>query len=201
MTTSIALDRAANRVAEALQNGEYTEALTRQIVEGMTRRDLIELAMAGLFARALTVERAWTKRAEVRATKSRVALHGRSKLARSGCDCAECVAWRERQVEVDEWELDREAKMINRLGAILEEYKAELRTEWTTELLDATFALPDGIRVMWGEATIEQHEARIQMLSSIASGTLETAARHGQAVDELRAASAATLNDLVRVAA
>lgn len=86
------------------------------------------------------------------------------------------------------------------LSDALDRYTKELRVQWTAELLSSEFALADGTRVTWGEATREQHIERRDIFMRNASANLEGAARHQQAIDALEG-NAATLNDLVQVAA
>lgn len=83
-----------------------------------------------------------------------------------------------------------------RTEQFIEMVAAEVRIEVTAELLATRFALGDGTRVTWGEATIDQHRQRIDMLTSIASGTVETAARHHAAISMIESASAGCLADL-----
>lgn len=87
----------------------------------------------------------------------------------------------------------------NGVDAIIEERAADLDIEWTAALLTTTVALPGGERVTWGEATVEQHEARIAMLAKHAAGELETASRHRAAVESIKAAGVRCLDDLVTV--
>ena len=82
------------------------------------------------------------------------------------------------------------------IGLMLESAKEVVRVEVLGELLDAEFALGDGTSVTWGDATVEQHEVRVEMLTKMAGGTIETAARHQSAIDHLREANATSLNDL-----
>jgi hypothetical protein len=86
----------------------------------------------------------------------------------------------------------------NRFRASLQEaldtYTREMRMQWTTELLNSTFALPDGTMVSWGEASVEQHLARREMLAANARGNLEAAARHEVAIRRLRETNADCLN-------
>jgi len=72
----------------------------------------------------------------------------------------------------------------------------EMVVEWTRDLLASTFALPDGSRVSWGDATAADHRVRVDMLVKQASGTVETAALHQKALQELGAAGVQRLSDL-----
>lgn len=49
-------------------------------------------------------------------------------------------------------------------------------------LLDASFALGDGRIVRWGEATIADHQARIELLARMRAGLTETMGQHEQAI-------------------
>jgi hypothetical protein len=64
----------------------------------------------------------------------------------------------------------------------IEEYATHIRLELTAELLGSEFALGDGRRVTWGDATVTDHDQRISMLIANASANAEAAARHRAAV-------------------
>lgn len=68
------------------------------------------------------------------------------------------------------------------VAALLEEYRREVIVEWTTELLSAEFALGDGQRVTWGEATVDQHAMRIGLLTQNVRGNLDAIERHEAAI-------------------
>lgn len=72
----------------------------------------------------------------------------------------------------------------------------EVGMEWTAELLTATFALPDGRRVRWGEATLEQHRVREGQLAKNAARNLEAATRHRVAIHALEKSGARCLNEV-----
>lgn len=67
---------------------------------------------------------------------------------------------------------------------------------WVRELLDSEFSLPDGSRVTWGTATIDDHLERIEMLHKNAVANLEAVTRHEAAVRALTGAGASTLSEL-----
>jgi len=69
------------------------------------------------------------------------------------------------------------------------------------ELLTETFPDYKGNRIAWGEATIADHQNRIDMLGRLAGGITATIDRHQQAVDAISAAGVTCLNDLAAVAA
>lgn len=68
-------------------------------------------------------------------------------------------------------------------------------------LMLETFALGDGRRVAWGEATVADHKARIELLAKLRDGIAASIQRHQEAIDELLAAGVSCLNDLQVVAA
>lgn len=106
-----------------------------------------------------------------------------------GCDCDKCEEARTASAEID-------ARYRAKMQGILDEYAASLRMEWTEELLASSFALSDGVRVLWGDATIEQHRERAQMFTANAQANTEGAARHLAAIRDLRAAGVERLHDL-----
>lgn len=80
-----------------------------------------------------------------------------------------------------------------RVRELIDEVAGETRLETTRELLSTIFALGDGCQVTWGDATAEQHEQRIEMLTRNAAGVVETAARHAAAVRMIRESGVACL--------
>lgn len=107
-------------------------------------------------------------------------------------------AFRERNNEARRKAWGRTLLHVDR---VIEERAAELEIGWTAALLTTTVALPDGTRVEWGEATREQHAARLDMLAKHAAGEIESASRHRAAIEALDAAGARCLNDLASVTA
>lgn len=84
------------------------------------------------------------------------------------------------------------------VAKIMEEYAAEKFTEWTQELLESRFALPDGSTVEWGAATIDDHRQRVEMFQGYAEASIEGGARHQQAIDALTESGAECLNEYIR---
>lgn len=68
--------------------------------------------------------------------------------------------------------------------------------EFTAELLASEFALGDGRRVTWGEATVGDHEQRIELLTKNAAANAEAAARHVNAVSVLTSLGLERLSDV-----
>jgi hypothetical protein len=90
------------------------------------------------------------------------------------------------------------AQLRERVRDIVAEMSSELHAEWTKTLLASSFAVGDGTRVTWSAATVEQHTERAQMLEGMASGDLQTAAIHRQAVRDIEAAKVKTLAEVTR---
>lgn len=79
---------------------------------------------------------------------------------------------------------------------LIEEVREDTRLEVTAELMETLFALGDGSRVTWGDATIDQHEQRLDMLKGNLSGLAETAGRHARAIEMLKESGAGSLREL-----
>lgn len=107
-----------------------------------------------------------------------------------GCQCPDCLA-------VIEDPADEEAQRTDELLDLVRRFASALHITWTPELLSTTFALGNnGVRVRWDEATEQEHQGRIDMLTSNARMNLEAAARHQVAIDTLKAAGVKRLKDL-----
>lgn len=106
------------------------------------------------------------------------------------CQCPDCAKVREMEERFERETLEK-IRQVNR------QFAADLRMEWEQELLDAGFALPDGRMVAWGDATVEEHEQRANMLSKNAAANVEAAARHVRAITDIRAAGVTTLREVV----
>lgn len=103
----------------------------------------------------------------------------------------EGIAARERRET--EWlneRMERDEQRAQRLRAVFEQYEADLKIQWTAELLASEFSLADGTRVTWGEATLAQHTARRDMFRDNAAANMEGAARHSAAIRELERSGA-----------
>lgn len=127
---------------------------------------------------------------------------GRTKAEK--CGCRKCVAaldkWWE---EVEGPAQAAQAESWNRIQDMIQDSittrAQEMFAEWTAELLSSTFALADGTRVTWAEATAQQHRDRIAMLTKQAAGTIETAALHERALRDMGQAGVTRLADLQEV--
>jgi hypothetical protein len=83
------------------------------------------------------------------------------------------------------------------MAAAMKRYAAELKMEWTRELLQSAFALRDGSRVTWGAATIAEHRERIEIFVELADSNLKGAARHEAAITAIQRAGTTCLNEVV----
>ena len=88
-------------------------------------------------------------------------------------------------------------RLRERVSGVVADLAAELLAEWNADLLASSFAV-DGIRVTWQNATVDQHEARAQMLEGMAAGDLQTASIHRQAVHDIEALGVTTLGEVSR---
>lgn len=88
------------------------------------------------------------------------------------------------------------ARLRAKVNLITTELAQSLHKEWTAALLAGEFALPDGTRVSWADATAAQHGERADQLESLAAGDMATATIHRQAINDLRDAGVATLGEL-----
>lgn len=66
-----------------------------------------------------------------------------------------------------------------------------------SDFMDKTFTPGDGRRVLWGEATIKDHEMRIDFLAKHRDGIDTTIQRHREAIELLKASGASCLNELL----
>lgn len=84
------------------------------------------------------------------------------------------------------------------IQALLEQQADNIRLELTTEFLSAQFAIGDGRTVSWGDATVEDHLERIELLKSNAAGNMLTASRHLAAIRTITAQNAECLGDIAK---
>lgn len=110
---------------------------------------------------------------------------------------------RQREVEMfeDDWHPDgikasMRQRANDRMGKMIYELVQHTRLTVTRELLESRFALGDGTDTTWGEATVQQHEMRVEMLTRNAAGIADTAARHLAAIEMIKESDASCLADL-----
>lgn len=154
-------------------------------VRDMERWEVDELAAAYLLAAVRNRQRSGVARTE---RDAQVAY-------RPSAVKPELEAAAARDDEEARLRLNREMKAI--IDAGMDRYATKLRMQWTDELLRSEFALGDGSKVTWGEATKGQHELRMQMHLKNAAAGVEAAARHREAIAVLDSSRATTLNEAV----
>lgn len=111
------------------------------------------------------------------------------------CGCNQCM---DALAEYDAIHERQQARLFADLSRITTQYRDELRMEWEQELLDSSFALPDGTLVRWADATVGQHQERHRMLMLNAAANLKAAARHEAAIEAIQQAHAVNLGEVVR---
>lgn len=82
------------------------------------------------------------------------------------------------------------------VSKLVNDFANKIRFDITAELLDSIFSTGDGTRVTWREATVAQHQERIDSLSKHIAGTAETAAMHQRAVQMIESAGVQTLGEV-----
>jgi hypothetical protein len=78
---------------------------------------------------------------------------------------------------------------------LIADVRETTRLEVTADLLASLFAVGDGRRVTWAEATKDDHRQRIEMLSANITANAEAAARHQIAIQIITDAGVETLGD------
>jgi hypothetical protein len=105
--------------------------------------------------------------------------------------CSTLDRHRVRQIEAESDKADRA-----RAGGSLPIPRSNARHQ----LLSETFALGNGRRVVWGDATEADHQERMVMLAKLRSGLDKDIARHQKAIDDIRAAGVTCLNEVPEAA-
>lgn len=198
--------RAAVEHARALRReGRTLYTAASEAAGKMTPAALREVAERWIVGRLIEEERAEARQIEARAANpprpAELFLgkyrHGstnkRTGAIERGCECPTCT----RVLEAEE---RANSRYLDRVSSLIRSFSDELRMEWTEELLSSSFAVGDGTTTTWRDATTQQHQERVDMLSRQAGATIETAARHQKAIDTLRSAGADTLGALVESA-
>lgn len=86
--------------------------------------------------------------------------------------------------------------IVNRLERTVFAGKKVDLTELRAALVAQTFTLPDGRRVCWGEATVEDHAERIVMLVKLRDGIDRTIGRHQRAIEAITEQGVSCLNEI-----
>jgi hypothetical protein len=170
-------------------------------VRKMERDEVDALAVAYLMLRLKQNKRAVVAEVEKRTTKPRrdaAAFHRWATDPINAEEVQKDAELQKKYAEIDRRAMEQfQAEMI----ANLERYKDHLRTEWTEELLSTSIALGDGTTVLWGDATIDQHQSRYDMHMKNAMAGAEGAARHMAAIATLRETHTPNLYEATKVSA
>lgn len=180
---------AAVRRLEHDFEGNDPEWIAERAIGHVTRSEYRALLL-GFIADDIRTERRRQERlAEQRAYRSDAYLNRKS--------------WKEREAERALLAETDPAERRRRYPTLTEaiddfrtEIRSELRLELTAELMATTFALHDGHRTSWGQATVDQHRERAMALASQGFGTLRTAALHEAAIELIEGASAQCLSEV-----
>lgn len=190
----VSWDQAVAQVAAAVNQVGLAEALVKQLSPATLHAVLV----ATLLAEARRVQRAEVLEVEryassynADAARASDRERARAREERGRQHRAQYRAMR----EANGIPLDLPADQV--MALILSQFAARLKLEWTAELLGSSFALRDGTRVTWGQATRDQHLERVDMFVERAEVNMEGAARHEVAVRALQESGARCLDDLV----
>lgn len=89
------------------------------------------------------------------------------------------------------------APLRDDLRLLLDRFRAAVRLDVTEELLATTFSVGGGREVTWGEATVADHQARIDAQVAHAAGTLEDVQRHAAAIELLNESGVSCLAEVI----
>ncbi|MET4703078.1 hypothetical protein [Frigoribacterium sp. UYMn621] len=99
----------------------------------------------------------------------------------------------ERSAKIHSQYREKAAKIVTGVAvAAVKQY-----IQWTKDLLDSSFFLPDGTEVTWGDATKVQHNLYIGMLKSQRSGLDKNIDLHELAIFDIEEGGASSLRELV----
>jgi hypothetical protein len=194
-----ALEALVLQAAELSENSNLRQVaydLARGLDDGMLRR----LAVQYIVDKVRDHGRHVTLMAERRAMREQL-LHELSRPGRPAPPAGR--QWRrtpEQEAEIAAQDAAIQARYVRTLTDVMHRYTEEMRLEWTQELLDSTFVGADGELITWGDASADDHRARVEMFMRNAEANMEGAARHTKALHALEATGAATLRGLVAAA-
>lgn len=192
--------------------------IAREVIKGMSPSEVDDVAVRYISSVVWAVKRAEARQIEEAATKrsaeeqavelaemyapggSRHESNAHNRKGRSDCHSCGCDKCETALSENEAFEEGLSSRYWGRLTDSLKVFTSEMadqiRLEITEELLSSIFALGDGRRVTWGEATVEDHQKCIEMLQGNAAANIDTAAKHEAAIRMLSEAGAETLGGL-----
>lgn len=91
---------------------------------------------------------------------------------------------------------DKFTETVRSGGLLRRSPSVPVPTDQFRALFDSPFKLGDGTAVVWGEATVEQHEQRITFLSKLRDGLDRTIDRHREAIAAIRSAGVSCLAEI-----
>jgi hypothetical protein len=100
--------------------------------------------------------------------------------------------WEEEPPELEREGLKAYLIRLGLLTAAEQNYEFRL----TATLLDSRFTLRNGTFVSWGDATVAQHQERIDLFADLAKTNLEGMMRHAKAVELIRSHGVDTLRQV-----
>lgn len=193
--------READRIVQRLSDEVVRDWLAVQLAEkarGLRRERVLEIERTAMKEAVRQV--AHSKAFDAEAFRERLRKEREERYARMQAKDAERRAARE------EYYQSGEAKNITsqffaEVNAAIDELKVHLRDEivmeWTTELLESAITLSDGTVTTWGEASVLDHNDRIEMFDKNTKANLEGAVRHEYAVKVLVESGQPSLNSFV----
>lgn len=188
---------------------EKASRLARRAVKSLTASDREEILTGLLASEIEAIRRQRSREIERRAweiaSAEQVTVVERERREYKREVAKESKAFREAMKRRDDeaaelFRTDPEAhRRKYTLGGIIEAWEEKIaeraKMELTAELLTAVFATGDGRRVTWGEATLEDHRKRIELLARGVKGSVETIRLHEYAASILRETGATCLNN------
>lgn len=178
-------------------SADSAEVVAERIADQLDPADLREVAIRALVVEVESVRRRWAydiERAAVRPASSPAPTTQRGRREANRQDRERWLA--KHPEEAARFQAETDA-ITERFAASMREhveaFATQVRLELTAELLASEFAVGDGRRVTWGEASMADHQSRANMLSRNAASISETAAAHLAAVRMIEERGAATL--------
>lgn len=195
------IEKRANQLVGEAQSKISPRTFLASEVRAMDRSDVEILAVAYLLAQMKTRQRHVVASIEREAQAKKQIPNKGTKAWFAWLETPEGADEKERQIQYAKEDAEATGRLWAEVQRNIDRFAAELRMEWNDELLRSDFALADGSKVTWGDASREDHEWRASMHSKNAAAGIEGAARHRAAIDLLVQTGANTLNDAVTVAA
>jgi len=193
--------RARSIVTEAAGKLSPIEHIKREVRE-MDGEDVMSLAVAYLYAQVKSRKRAQVREVEKSSSRKEPWIGAKSwEQWAQGREVTDdrLQEHRTARSEVEARELKESNAVIAKMALAIDTFASEMKMRWTAELLASEFAIGDGTKATWGEATVEQHRSRMAMHKSNAMAGMDGYARHAAAVRDLESTGARTLSEVTGV--